>query len=138
MPGPIAVDSGPLIALFDKDDRYHRKALDFIRGLRSPLVTNHAVVTEVTHLLDFSVRTQLDFLQWVADGGVSLADITPEDMIHVIDLVRKYADLPVDYADGALVALCDRLKITNVASVDKHFSVYRTRNGKALRNVFPL
>ena len=132
----IAIDAGPLIALFDKNDKYHGTAIEFIKGLRGELVTNHAVITEVTHLLDFSVRAQLDFLQWVLDGGVTLVDITTEDMIHIIDLVRKYSDLPLDYADGTLVALCERLRITDIASVDKHFAVYRTRDKKAFRNVF--
>lgn len=138
MPSTIAVDSGPLIALFDSDDQYHRKAVEFIRGLKSTLVTNYAVVAEVTHLLDFSVQAQVDFLQWVSGGGVVVADITPEDLRRTIELARKYADLPLDFADGVLVALCERLKIHDVATVDGHFAVYRTKDRRCLRNVFPV
>jgi hypothetical protein len=132
----IAVDSGPLIALFDKDDRYHHRAVEFIKELTGELVTNYAVVTEVTHLLDFSIRAQIDFLQWVLDGGVTIADISPDDLRHIIQLVQKYSDLPVDFADATLVALCDRLKIGDIASVDRHFAICRTRDKKAFRNVF--
>ena len=77
-----------------------------------------------------------DFLQWILDGGVSLDDISSDDLRYIIELVQKYSDLPVDFADATLVALCDRLKIGDVASVDKHFAVYRTRDKKAFRNVF--
>ena len=136
MPKVIAIDSGPLIALFDRDDSHHHRAMEFIKVLTEELVTNYAVVTEVTHLLDFSTRAQTDFLQWVLDGGVTVVDISPDDLRHIIDLVKKYADLPVDFADATLVALCDRLKIGDVASVDKHFAVYRTRDKRAFRNVF--
>lgn len=136
MPSIIAVDSGPLIALFDGDDQHHDRALEFVKGLTGDLVTNHAVVTEVTHLLDFSAQAQTDFLRWVLDGGVTLAAITTDDLRYVVELIEKYADLPLDYADGTLVALCERLKIRDVASIDWHFGVYRTRDRKALRNVF--
>lgn len=136
MPKRIAVDSGPLIALFDKDDRHHYRAVEFIKEFTGELVTNFAVVTEVTHLLDFSVRAQTDFLQWALDGGVSIVDISSEDLRYIIELVQKYSDLPVDFADATLIALCERLKIGEVASVDKHFTIYRTRGKKSFRNVF--
>src|SRR5947209_794559 len=38
----IIVDAGPLIALFDRDDHHHRRALEFIRGRRLRLITNPA------------------------------------------------------------------------------------------------
>lgn len=136
MPKKIAIDSGPLIALFDKDDKYHRRSVEFIKELTGELVTNYAVVTEVTYVLDFNIQAQIDFLQWILDGGVSIVDISSDDLRHSIELVQKYSDLPVDFADATLVALCDRLKIGDVASVDKHFVVYRAKEKKAFRNVF--
>lgn len=136
MQNVAAIDSGPLIALFDKDDRFHGQAVGFIRKFKGTFVSNYAVVTEVTHLLDFSVRAQIDFLQWIRDGGLTIEEITPTDLNYIIRLVGKYADLPVDFADAALVALCERLHIHDIASVDKHFTVYRTLDKKPFRNVF--
>ncbi len=65
MPATVVVDSGPLVALFDKDDRFHADALRFIQRLKGRAVSNLAVVTEVSYLLDFSRKAQLDFWQWV-------------------------------------------------------------------------
>jgi hypothetical protein len=132
----VVADSGPLIALFDRDDRFHTDAVDFIRNFNGMLVSNCAVVTEVTHLLDFSVHAQIDFLQWVYRGGMRIEEITSADFAYIIKLVGKYADLPVDFADAALVALCDRLQVRDVATIDKHFTIYRTLDKKPLRNVF--
>ncbi len=70
MPKRTVIDSGPLIALFDKDDKYHKNALEFIKKLKGELISNYAVITEVSHLLDYSVRVQVDFLRWVFDGGI--------------------------------------------------------------------
>lgn len=137
MPNTIAIDSGPLIALFDKDDRYHARSVHFVKNLTADLVTNYAVVTEVTHLLDFSIKAQTDFLRWVLAGGVLIAEISKDDLHYIVELVSKYSDLPVDFADATIVALCERLKIREVASIDKHFDIYRMRDKKTLRNVFP-
>ncbi len=48
---PVLVDSGPLYALFDRDDAFASPARSWFAGNRRPLITNAAVVTEVTHLL---------------------------------------------------------------------------------------
>jgi predicted nucleic acid-binding protein len=46
----ILIDAGPLIALFDKDDKYHNKIKAFIKNYKFKLITTSAVVTEVTHI----------------------------------------------------------------------------------------
>ena len=80
----VVIDSGPLIALFDKDDRYHERAREFIKNFRGELLTNYAVITEATHLLDFSVRAQTDLLQWILDGGISVMEILADDLVRVM------------------------------------------------------
>lgn len=132
----IVIDSGPLIALFDKDDNYHKKAVNFIKKFKCELITNYAVITEVTHLLDFSVRVQCDFIRWVIDGGLTISDIVNEDLSRILELTLKYSDLPMDFADASLVVLCERLKIKEIASVDKDFGIYRTRDKKGFHNIF--
>jgi uncharacterized protein len=41
-------------------------------------------------------------------------------------LTRKYSDLPIDLADAALVAACEKSKIRRIFTVDKRdFLIYR-------------
>jgi len=54
----ILVDTGPLTALFDKDDKYHSSIKDLIREGKYKFITTTAVITEVTHMLDFNVNVQ--------------------------------------------------------------------------------
>ena len=49
--------------------------------------------------------------------------------------MEKYEDLPADFADASLLALCERRGIETIASFDKDFDVYRTKGRKRLRNV---
>ena len=50
--------------------------------------------------------------------------------------MAKYADLPADFADASLVALCERIRSTTVASVDSDFTIYRTASRQVFRNLF--
>lgn len=131
----IVADSGPLIALFDGSDGYHDRAVAFLKGLTGRLVTNLPVVTEVVYMLDFSPQAQRDFLYW-AEQALTLDTATPGDLPRIRALMHKYADLPADFADASLVALCERLRTTQVASVDSDFTIYRTASRQVFRNLF--
>jgi predicted nucleic acid-binding protein len=132
----IVLDAGPLIALFDGTDRYHAAAVDFIRRTRQPLVTNPPVLAEACWVLDFSVDAQLDCLRW-ASQALRIDDQTGRDLPRITAILDKYRDLPADFADASLVALCERLNCYDVASVDSEFTIYRSASRRAFRNRFP-
>jgi uncharacterized protein len=131
----VAVDAGPLIALFDRDDRYHRRAIEFVRNKRLRLVTNLPVLTEAVFLLRFSIEAQRDLLWW-ANRSVEIDQNTASDFPRIIALLEKYSDMPADFADASLIALAERLELSRVASVDRDFAIYRLSNKRRLENVF--
>ncbi|CAA6818795.1 MAG: Unknown protein [uncultured Thiotrichaceae bacterium] len=131
----IIVDSGPFIALFDKSDRYHQQALTFIQNPQGKLYSNLAVVTEVVHMLDFSQQAQQDFLFWVQQA-ITLDENTTLDWEGIQGILKKYADLPADFADASLITLSERLQTRTVASVDSDFTVYRNHLKNHFTNVF--
>jgi len=133
----VVVDTGPIVALFDRTDQYHGTAVEFVRTCTDPLVSNLAVLTEAMFLLDFSVKAQTACLTWVSEGAVVLEPAHTDDLRQCQRLMEKYADLPMDFADASLVTLCDRLGERRVATMDQHFSVYRLAGGQRLLNVFP-
>ncbi len=121
----ILIDSGPLIALFDRDDKYHVASVQFIKANRAELVTTLASLTETLHLLDFNRNAQTDFLDWVSAGAVTLELITAVDLPRIRELMNKYADLPMDFANACLVFLGEKLNISEIATIDRDFDVYR-------------
>ena len=131
----IVLDAGPLIALFDGSDRYHDAATAFIRDTRQPLVTNPAVLAEACWVLDFSVDAQLDCLNW-AYLALRIDSETGRDLPRINAIIDKYRDLPADFTDASLVALCERLNCLDVASVDSDFTIYRSASKRAFRNRF--
>jgi len=61
------IDAGPLIALFNKRDRYHLPILHFLKGYNAIFWTTWPVLTEASHMLDFSLKAQLNLLEWVKE-----------------------------------------------------------------------
>ena len=130
----IVIDSGPLIALFDASDRWHKVAVDFIASEPGRLVSNLPVLTEVTYMLDFSFPAQRDFLGW-AEQALIIDRNTVDDLPRIRAVLEKYRDLPADFADASLVALCERLGSFDVASVDKDFTIYRGYGKRCFNNL---
>ncbi|MBI2505318.1 MAG: PIN domain-containing protein [Candidatus Latescibacteria bacterium] len=136
MRGRTLVDSGPLVALFDKGDQHHRQALDFLSSFTGELLATTPVLTEVCYLLDFNVAAQVDFIRWVSEGALTLVELDRKDLLRIAELAQKYADLPMDFADASLVAIGERLEIRQIATIDTDFHLYRMQGKTAFRNIF--
>jgi uncharacterized protein len=136
-------DSGPLAALFNRSDGFHAQAVGYFKqhGSHIRLSTTWEVVSEVMYFLDFSANAQSDFLLWLHDGAaldrIRIASLTTDDLIGLSQMIRKYADRPMDLADASLVWLANKIEVTDILTIDRaDFSVYRTNKRKAFRNVF--
>ena len=130
----IAVDAGLLVALFDRRDNHHASAKEFFRTTDATFVTNIAVLTELAYLLSFSAAAVNDALVWIGTA-FDIDGHTGSDLPRIVDIMAKYSDLPADFADAALLAMCERANIGAIATFDKDFLVYRLGNGNTLRNV---
>jgi Predicted nucleic acid-binding protein, contains PIN domain len=135
MPNTL-VDAGPLIALFDKSDGYHEQAVSFLKKNRDTLITTWPVITEVSHMLDFSTKTQINFLTWINRGGLQLFDLEFHHLIRMIELSEKFTDVPMDLADATLIVASEAKGITKIATIDSDFYIYRDVRNKFLGNVF--
>ena len=137
MHGRILIDAGPLIALFDASDKQHQKTKDFFKNYQYLYISTLAVITEVSHLLDFSVKAQRDFYEWVMFKGVIISDINQHDMPRILELTDKYSDLPMDFADATLVVTAAKTGIREIISLDKDFDIYRLPGREKIRNIYP-
>ncbi len=135
MKNTLLIDSGPLIALFDRSDRYHIKTKEFLKNFKGKLLTSWAVITEVSHILDFNLNVQIDFLKWVEMGGVKLYNIEQNDLEDIITLMQNYTNVPMDLADATLMYIAHKENIKKIASIDSDFDIYRTLKSGFLENV---
>jgi predicted nucleic acid-binding protein len=82
-------------------------------------------------------KAEADFLRDVADGVYELMTATPSEVNRAADLVEQYTDLPLGTADAVAVAVAEKFRAVNVATLDRrHFSVARPNHVPAF-TLFP-
>ena len=130
------IDAGPMIALFNNIDRYHKHAVEFLKSFTGQLITSWPVITEVCYMLNFNVDAQTDFLKWINMGAVEIKEISNINIERIIDLINTYNNVPMDMADASLVTLAEDTGTEEIISIDSDFNIYRNSNGKYLKNIF--
>lgn len=122
----ILVDAGPLVALVDAGDQHHAKCVAALRGLREPLATVWPPLTEAMYLLAELPEAQEALWEMISRGALQLLPLDSGDAPRIRELMRKYANRPMDLADAALLRVAEREGIRKIFTVDrKDFAVYR-------------
>jgi len=93
---------------------------------RGPLLVPMLVASEVTYLLrrEGGPTVELRFLAELIEGTYEPVPPEPAEWVRIAELATRYRDLPLGTVDASVVALAERLKIRQIATLDrKHFSV---------------
>jgi len=134
----VIMDTGPWVALIDRSGSYHGKCINWLEQYDGEIFTSEAVLTEVLYLLNFSSRAQFSALDFILTGAIVMVPSSIESLKESKSLMKKYQDLPMDFADSTLVCLAHDLDIENILTFDrKHFNVYRIGKMGAF-NILPL
>jgi predicted nucleic acid-binding protein len=131
----IIADSGPLIALFDPSDRSRAAVERFLRSFKGGLLTSWPVLTEVCHMLGFSVDRQVDFLEWVQRGAIEVHDLPGNAMETMIRATKTYRNVPMNLADASLLVLATETRLREILTFDSDFDIYRLPDRSRLINV---
>jgi predicted nucleic acid-binding protein len=134
MPADALIDTGAILALLDRRDRWHRHCVTAFGQLRLPLLTSEAVLTELFHLVG-DVQTEMEAAwKFVRSGALVLGTIEDADLPHLHDLMSRYWDRPMDFADATLVHLAKRECLSAILTVDHaDFSTYRIEGKRQFR-----
>jgi len=136
MPGDLLLDTGALVSLLDRSQRFHEKCLRFFEGWQGSVVSSEAVLTEATHLLGRVRGGRSACLDFFLTGGAVLVPSALLSLRRSRELLDKYSDLPMDYADSTLVVLAEELDTDLVFTTDRRdFQIYRWKDRKRFRTV---
>jgi uncharacterized protein len=117
--GPVLVDSGPLIALFNGRDAWHAPVVGWLQAnTQVRLVTTWPVAAEVCALLARRVANAaaLDFLRWSLRGGVEVDAPAGTALADMLTISERFQDLPFDVADASVAEAAARLRIRQVCA----------------------
>ena len=90
------------------------------------------MITEVVYLLATRLGddAEVRFLGDLASGNLIPEPVASSDWLRIAELVARYSDLPLGTVDASVVAIAERLAITEVATLDRrHFTVVRPTIG---------
>lgn len=127
----LVLDTGPIYASIDRSDPDHAAVAELLRSTPRP----HMVVEPVLVEVDYWLRKHLDvsaldaFVSDLAAGRYELVGIDEDDLVRIVELETRYEDANLGYVDAALVAACERLDISSIATFDRrHFGMIRPRH----------
>jgi uncharacterized protein len=126
----IIIDTGPLVAFFNRRDEYHHWVLHQLSTLRGTLVTSESVISECLYVLDYSKNAIHALSEMVANNQLIISTTPAPHFSEILKLVEKYQDLPASVADASLLVLYNSLKKDKIFTLDSDFLIYRAWNGE--------
>jgi hypothetical protein len=128
------IDTGAILALLDRTDRWHHFCTDTFRHLRLPLLTSGAVLTELFHLVGDSRGEMESAWKFIDSGAIEIAAIGHSELPQIHALMSRYWDRPMDFADATLVHLARREALSTIFTVDHaDFETYRIEGRRRFR-----
>ncbi len=130
------LDTGPIVAFLDSRDAEHERVAAAMDTHTGRLVTTGAVVVEAMYFLDSTPSGAAMLVDFLIASQTEVHECTSlENLTTAAELMAKYRDTPMDFADATLVLLSERLKIHLICTLDRRgYRTYRTRR-KAFRLV---
>jgi uncharacterized protein len=130
---PILLDTGVIVALLDRSERFHQACADAVRELEAPLITCEAVIAESCYLLRNLAGAPEAVIENVAAGIFQLAFQLSREAAGVKQVLRKYRDRKIDFADACLIRMADEFGTGDILTLDGDFSIYRWGKNKPFR-----
>jgi uncharacterized protein len=131
----VIVDAAFLVALLSKRDAKHRWALAQAPHFPRPWKTCDAVLSEAFYLIGDRGASELAELLR-RRRLVSGFDLN-ENVEQVLQLMKKYADVPMSFADACLVRMTETLTDPILLTTDADFRIYRRHSRQTVPSVIP-
>ncbi|MBI4752876.1 PIN domain-containing protein [Candidatus Desantisbacteria bacterium] len=128
-------DTGPLVALLDKNDHHHDACVKALKYLPfGPLLTTWPCFTEAMYLLGEvgGYRYQVELWKLISIQRLVLHDLTTTEIESMSLLMEKYQDTPMDLADASLVVVAQQRSLRRIFTLDRDFYIYRLADGSVI------
>lgn len=138
MPPAGLIDTSAIVAIVDREDRWHAPCLEALRSVHIPLLTTEAVLTETFHLAGRTTHDKERIWRFVLSGALEVYPTTHAEMPTLSSLMLQYADRPMDFADATLVHLATRKSLSLILTLDHNdFETYRI-GGRKQFTILPM
>jgi len=130
----MILDTGPLVALINGRDKYHKWATLQWAQIDPPLLTCEAVLSEACFLLGSFDGGQIAVFEFLSRRILHTPFRLGEHVNQIGWLLQKYSNIPMSLADACLVRMTELYPESLVLTLDTDFRIYR----KNKRQVIPV
>lgn len=131
----LVIDTSVVFGLLVREDPDHDRCADLIGTADEELVLPAPTLVEIDYWLrkHGAMQGWRSFVDDVAEGRYRLHRNDERELQRAASLELEYEDLGLGFVDASVVATCETLGETKVATLDhRHFSVVRPRHCEAL------
>ena len=133
----ILLDTGVLVASLNRQDRCHFWAIQQLRALQPPLLTCEAVISETCFLLHHAEMHVHAVFEWLQNGAIVVPFHLSNEIPQIETLMRKYADVPMSFADACLVRMAELYDDSAMLTLDADFRIYRKHGRQRIDTIMP-
>ena len=131
------VDTGPLVAFFDRSERHHVWTSARVAELDAPLLVCEPVLTEAFYLLERFPKAQDALFGLLQNGALKVAFRLEEHLGALHRLAGKSRDTPMSLADACVVRMAEIHESHAVLTLASDFTVYRKHGRVPITLVYP-
>jgi predicted nucleic acid-binding protein len=124
------LDTGFILAMLSSNDPRHELCLEIFAKEKEPLLPS-PIFAELAYMVirDLGYEPWIAFMRSVFAGALTIEWATRADVERAIEVMEKYEDARIDFADSAIVAMAERLNISRILTVDQRdFRLFRPRH----------
>lgn len=130
-------DTGPLVALLAAKESMHAWSAEHAKSAPAVVLTCDAVITEALFLLKRAGHDTDAFFALIESGFLRSEFDLRTEYRSVRDLMRRYRDMPMSFADACLVRLAEKHPGAVVWTLDRDFRVYRQHGRETIPLITP-
>ncbi len=116
----LLVDSNVWIAAQDRQNRDHGLCSALLIEYTGTLAATVPVIIETAWFIEdrHGPARESEFLRLVTSGAVQAIDLTLDDWSRCVELIDSYTTLRLGAVDASVIAVAERLKLTNIATMN--------------------
>jgi predicted nucleic acid-binding protein len=133
----IILDTGPLVAILNRYDTYYHWATQQMANVQSPVLTCEAVISEAYFLLHNRGLNAKTVIKMVQKGYIKVPFHFDEAVEMIEQLMEKYANVPMSFADACLVRMVELYPNSAVLTLDSDFQIYRKNRNQVIPVIMP-
>jgi hypothetical protein len=133
----ILLDTGVVVALINGRDPDHDRCVEVWKELRAKLVSVEGVLVEAAQMLARVPKGPRKAAELMTATKTAIEPVSGARLDRALELIDRYASVPMDLVDASLVAIAEELRIDEILTLDRRgFATYRIR-GKTRFKILP-